>query len=106
MSAHVIEIVVSPLPGKPGYWLASLEGGWVARSRTPFLDAARELRAQGWPDDTQIQMAHAGQPYAALRSTVGAAAGLTVRETMRDQPRIVPWRPFSMDGAVGEGSDA
>jgi hypothetical protein len=58
-----------------------VEGRFVVeRSTTPLCDAARVLLAEGIKPDTVLVMRHAGSIADALRSTVGAAAGLTVRQ--------------------------
>jgi hypothetical protein len=65
----------------------------VTRSRTPFLDAARILLAQGLNPNTILQMVNNGTP--SLRGPIGQAAKLTVRETTNTgTPRLVPWVPF------------
>jgi hypothetical protein len=53
----------------------------VEASRQPLLDAARVLLSQGADPRTVIALRHAGSTTDALRSTVGAAAKLTVEET-------------------------
>jgi hypothetical protein len=50
------------------------------RSTTPFCDGARVLLAEGIDPDTKLVMRHDGSSADALRSTVGAAAGLTVAD--------------------------
>lgn len=45
-----------------------------------MLDAARALLAEGMDPATRLVMRHAGSPHDALASTIGTAAGLTVRE--------------------------
>ncbi len=52
----------------------------VERSTTPFCDAARVLLAEGVRPEAKLVMRHADSLADALRSTVGAAAGLTVRQ--------------------------
>ena len=88
------EIVVEP--SRDGRSLGSFKAYLGSRvlcvSRTPFLSAARVLRKEGVPPDTVITMRHAGSPVVSLRSTVGHAAKLTVREDHRGA-RFVPYRP-------------
>jgi hypothetical protein len=52
----------------------------VKRSTPPFCDAARVLLGEGINPDTAFVMRHDGSPYDALRSTVGVAAKLTVKD--------------------------
>jgi hypothetical protein len=52
----------------------------VERTRQPLLDGARVLLGEGYDPDTPIVLRHAGRNDDALRSTIGAAAGLTVKE--------------------------
>ena len=84
----MIEIIVSPV-GKPGQFSASINGRViVASSRTPFLTAARALIAEGISPATIISMRHAGSAITSLRSAVGHAAKLTVRESNTTGPRF------------------
>jgi hypothetical protein len=85
-----MNIVVRPL-GR-GRFAAYLSGRLLCRSRTPFLAAARVLKAEGVPDDTLLTMTHEQSAVVALRSTVRVAAGLKVNE-VQGTPRLVPWRP-------------
>jgi hypothetical protein len=73
---------------------ASLRRGWKAAcssARPPLLAAARVLLAGGVAPDTRIAMRHAGSEHDALRSTVGKAAKLTVKETANG-PKFRRWR--------------
>jgi hypothetical protein len=80
-----------------------------AKSRTPFLDTARALLAEGCDPDTIIVMRHAGSELDCLCSTIGAAAKLAVNEA---GPRIVQWsqdRRFPSSGSriiAGNGEGA
>lgn len=60
-------------------------------SRTPFLDGARWMLKHGSSPDTQIVMRHHGTDHDALRATVGAAAGLRVKEADLEPLRFMPW---------------
>lgn len=93
-----MNIVARPL-GR-GRFAAYLCGRLLCRSRTPLLAAARILQAMGVSDDTLLTMTHEHSATVALRSTIGRAAGLRIRE-IRGTPRLVPWRP---DQLPGEGS--
>jgi hypothetical protein len=64
----------------------------VTRSVQPLLDGARALLADGVDAATRIALRHAGSVTAALRATVGAAAGLTIEEGERP-PIFRRWKP-------------
>ncbi len=70
----------------------------VARSPTPFCDAARVLLGEGTDPATVLTMRHAGQDHAALRSTVGIAAGLTVKDDSVGKPVFRRWSPSPFNG--------
>jgi hypothetical protein len=63
----------------------------VKRSTTPFCAAARVLLAEGADPATKVVMRHEGLSHDALRSTVGAAAKLTVADGSTGKPVFVPW---------------
>ena len=60
---------------------ARLGGELLCVSRTPFLSAARALLARGHPPTDKLEMRRRPDEPAALTSTIGAAAKLTVWET-------------------------
>jgi hypothetical protein len=62
----------------------------VRRSRQPLLDGCRVLLAEGVDPAAPVEMRHDGAD-GYLRSTVGAAAGLTVEEGER-APTFRPWK--------------
>lgn len=97
---HTVTVTVAPIPSRPGYYTALVDGCLLCRSRQPFLDGARRLLASGYPADTIIIMKRAGSVIEALHSTVGRAAALTVSEEAYRPPRFKRWRPRYM----GEGS--
>jgi hypothetical protein len=68
--------------------------GWsiVTRSSQPMFDGARSLLANGADPAAKLVMRHAGSDADALRSTVGAAARLTVEEGER-RPKVTIWKP-------------
>ncbi len=70
----------------------------VTRSTTPFCDAARVLLAQEVDPATVLVMRHKGADYNALRSTIGSAAGLTVKDGGDGKPRLAKWRPNDFHG--------
>ena len=70
----------------------------VTRSTQPLLDACRVLIADGNEPATRIVMRHAATPDVdALCSTVGAAAGLTVKDDSVGKPVFRPWSPSPFD---------
>jgi hypothetical protein len=63
------------------------------------------LLEEGLAPDTLLQLRHAGSETLALRSTVGVAAGLQVREETNDgKPRFVKWKPFEL-AAIKEAAE-
>jgi hypothetical protein len=66
----------------------------VKRSTTPFCDAARVLLAEGADPSTKLVMRHEGSSHDALRSTVGAAAKLTVVDDKGGKPIFTKWSPY------------
>jgi hypothetical protein len=76
----------------------------VRRSTTPFLDAARVLAEEGVDRATPVAMRHEGKAEDALRSAVGKAAGLTVRDGRTGKPIFVKWKPNSFRTQSSAGS--
>jgi hypothetical protein len=89
-------IIVAPIAGRAGYYTARCDGRLLCRSRQPLLDGARELLASGFSAEAAIVMRHAGSQIEALRSTVGAAARLTVAEGDRGAPRFRRWKAMPL----------
>ena len=110
MIATTIVLVVSPSPnvdGRKAYstrgqlFDGKVDGRWIAkRSTTPFCDAARVLLAEGVRPETVLVMRHEGSPHDALRSTVGAAAGLTVADDNGGKPIFRKWSPHDREGTI------
>jgi len=67
----------------------------ASKSPQPFLDAARALLADGAHPAIPIVMCHRGQADYALRSTVGTAAGLTVKDTPVGRPAFRQWQSYN-----------
>jgi hypothetical protein len=63
----------------------------VGRSTQPMLDGARRLLDEGYDPVRPLIMRRAGADHDALRSTIGAAAKLTVAEGER-RPAFRPWK--------------
>jgi hypothetical protein len=76
----------------------------VARSTQPLLDAARALLAEGIDPRTWIVMRHAGTVLDALRSTVGVAAGLTVKDDGGGKPVFGKWHPYDAPSRVPDSA--
>ena len=93
-------ITVAPIPTRPGYYTARCDGRLLCRSRQPFLDGARELLAAGYPASTAIVMRHVGSDVEGLRSTIGAAARLTVETDEQGRPTFRQWRGRRTRGAA------
>lgn len=62
----------------------------------PFLDGCRELLARDLSGP--VEMWDAVRPYPRMRSTVEAAAKLTVKETGYG-PRFAKWKPYDAGGS-------
>lgn len=90
IGSAMIEIIISP-PLRGDRWRATWLGHELACSRTPLLSAARELQRRGVRDTAEIGMRHAGSTIIAMRTTVGAAARLTVEES-ESGPRFRAYR--------------
>jgi hypothetical protein len=97
-------IIVNEAPRKrdrfdPRYEARMLdESESIAVSETPFLDTARALIARGDDPQSVIVMRRASSDVEGLRSTIGAAAKLTVREDSNRRPMLVAYEPFSSAG--------
>jgi hypothetical protein len=89
-------IIVAPIAARPGYFAATCNGRQLCRNRQPLLDGARALLEAGYSADAAVVMRHAGSQVDALRSTIAAAAKLTVNE---DHMRFARWKAFP-SGAV------
>jgi hypothetical protein len=74
----------------------------VRRSATPLLDACRALLAEGVvTPETPVAMRHEGKDYDALRSTVGAAAKLTVSDSDTGRPKFKTFKPWKRGEEIG-----
>jgi hypothetical protein len=98
-----IDLAATPEPRDPSRppqsarFIAHLGvGGRVLGAFTdPMCSCARLLLAEGLQPETALQLRHAGSDTVALKSTVGAAARLGVREETGDgKPRFGRWKPF------------
>jgi hypothetical protein len=105
MAARIPTIKVTVRPNGYGtrgrLFDAELDGRvLVRRSAAPFCDAARLLLAEGVDPATKLVMRHSGSEIDALRSTIGAAAKLTVSDDNSGKPRFRSYRPWSGPVAV------
>jgi hypothetical protein len=102
--ARVLTMIVNRTPRKRGLFDPPYEARLLgereplAISETPFLDAARALLARGDDPQTEIVMGRSSSDVGCLRSTIGAAAKLTVREDSRRRPMFVAYEPFCCAG--------
>ena len=89
------QIVITVTPDqRPGRYRAYIETETkpLCVSRQPFLDGARKLIARGHDSETILAMRWAGAKNWALRSSLGAAAKLTVDE---HNGTFAKWKPYS-----------
>jgi hypothetical protein len=84
-----MNIIIRPLGH--GRYEAILDGRMLCSSSTPFFSTARILQREGTAHDTEITMKHQGASTISMKSTVGKAAALTVRENDHDDLSIVPY---------------
>jgi hypothetical protein len=93
-----IVITIRPAPSRPGRFEVRLgERPLIASARTPFLEAARVLLAEGHDPDTLLIMRWDGETIDALRGKLGLVAKLAVAEDDKHGPRLVPYRPRPAD---------
>jgi hypothetical protein len=105
MTVHRINISVVRA-GKRGLLYDAEYGGEVicSSSLTPFLDGCRVLRARGLSGP--VEMWDAVRPYPRMKSTIEAAAKLTVRDTGH-WPAFRRWHSEGLEGGQdGDFEDA
>lgn len=90
-------MVITLSPAGRGRFRASLGSRILCTSDTPFLSAARVLMRDGVDPSTPLEMTREGSDTVDLRSTVGAAARLTVVENDHVGPVFRPYRSFPAD---------
>ena len=90
-----MEILINPVPGKPGMYQAHYDDVLLCTSRIPFYDGARELLKLGYPPGTLLNMRHRGKAYPSFVPTsLAKAAKLTVRENDEDGLRVRLYEPY------------
>lgn len=68
-------------PASSATWHMTVDNEHLGVSRTPLLSAARKLLARGIEPATELEMLRRGSETVAMRTTVGVAARLTVKES-------------------------
>lgn len=87
-----IELTVTPTGF--GRFAATLPNGeHLVTSHQPLFAGARALSDRGVDPATPLTMRHAGSAHTAMRSTVGNAAGWTVKERESGGIRIARYTP-------------
>jgi hypothetical protein len=83
-------------------------GDWLLarRSNQPLLTACRFLLSQGIPEHTVVEMRYSDRDDAYLRSTVGAAAGLTISDDRTGKPVFRKWKPSPYSGQESRAGTA
>jgi hypothetical protein len=74
-------------------------GELIARGTSPVFDLCRKLLAAGADPESPLECFR-GRLMSLRVKSIGAGAGLTIRETATDGPRIVRWKAFP-DRALG-----
>lgn len=96
MTTHIIHLNPAPRGKTYAYWTEPATGReyLLACSRYPLLDAARELSDMGVARESDmIEATWLGTDHWALRSKVGVARELAVKEDDKVGPRFVKYTP-------------
>ena len=89
-------IIIIAVPASPGRFIATVAGKEITDPTCePFFDGCRALLAGGADRSTAVVMRHVGSTTDCLRSTVGNAARLTVRDDDSGPPRLVRWKTLN-----------
>jgi hypothetical protein len=112
-TADLVVLTVSPTIGADGRRQYSGRGQLfdgavdgrmiVTRSTQPLLDGCRVLIGEGIDPVSRVVMRHAGSDKDALRSTVGAAAKLTVSDSDTGRPKFKTFKPWKRGEETGAG---
>ena len=92
-----LKIIITPASSGGDRFEARLYGDdrvVLCISRTPFLDAARQLIADGYDPNLTLILRRATSDTDDLWANLGTAASLTVEETAYG-PKLRRWKPFS-----------
>jgi hypothetical protein len=90
-SSPDLVIIIRP-HDRRGTYEALFDGRRLCVSRQPFLDAARILQGAGISSDTRLIARRGASGPDTLRSTIGAAARLTVEESRYGCPSFRHYR--------------
>jgi len=90
-------MVITISPAGRRRFRASLGSRLLCTSDTPFTSAARVLMRDGVDPSTPLEMTREGSDTVDLRSTVGAAARLTVVENDHVGPIFRPYKALPAD---------
>ncbi len=85
-------IVITAYSDGRGTYQVSINGRELGAFRTPLFSAARLLLEEGHSPDEPIGLLHQGRDTISMRSTIGAAASMSVAED-DGGTRFVPYRP-------------
>jgi len=88
-----MELLINPVPGKPGIYQAHYDDTLLCTSRIPFFDGARALIKLGHSPCSPLTLCHAGKDYVSIRSSIGEAAKYTVIENGKTGPRLRKYEP-------------
>jgi len=90
--SYTISLAPSTHPGKV---TATSSDGYIFTASEPLFADARYWQAVGAPSTATITTIWSSGPgHWALRSTIGHAAKLMVREGKRDTSQFAKWTPF------------
>jgi hypothetical protein len=86
-------IVVATAAGRPGHFVATLNGtALITASKTPMCAACRGLLAEGFDPDAIVVLKHAYSPTVCLTAKLGVAAGLTLKDRDHGRPTFERWQ--------------
>jgi hypothetical protein len=91
-------ITATALTSAPGQFAAVLDGAVIVpRARMPLLEAARAIHSTGNSTHALVMQYSSSPGKDCLRSTVGTAAGLRVRDSRSGTPIFVTYASTSLD---------
>jgi len=80
-------------PGKAAYRVF-FEGKELLTSRKPFMDSARAILLEGYPQDATLEMSRRGSSQIDLRGKLGPTSRETVYESKTSGPYFTEFIPF------------